>query len=90
MIKCRLKATRQKPSVYYRRAKATLLTSFFEGFPNVLVESIALGTPVISFDCPSGPADIIIPGVNGILVPNQDIQGVFKSNGRSCKQRNYI
>jgi glycosyltransferase involved in cell wall biosynthesis len=65
--------------IYYRRAKATLLTSFFEGFPNVLVESIALGTPVISFDCPSGPADIIIPGVNGILVPHQDIQEFSKA-----------
>jgi glycosyltransferase involved in cell wall biosynthesis len=68
-----------KTSVYYRRAKATLLTSNFEGFPNVLVESIALGTPVISFDCPSGPADIIIPGVNGILVPNQDIKEFSKA-----------
>jgi glycosyltransferase involved in cell wall biosynthesis len=64
---------------YYSRAKATLLTSFFEGFPNVLVESIANGTPVISFDCPSGPADIILPGVNGILVPHQDVQEFSKA-----------
>lgn len=55
-------------SSYYKRAKATVLTSLFEGFPNVLVESISYGTPVISFDCPSGPRDIIIQNVNGILV----------------------
>ncbi len=55
---------------YFLRAKATVLTSNFEGFPNVLVESIAVGTPVISFNCPSGPEDIIIENVNGILVPH--------------------
>lgn len=60
-------------SHYYKRAKATLLTSYFEGFPNVLVESIAVGTPVISFNCPSGPTDIISPGINGILVKHLDV-----------------
>lgn len=53
---------------YYKNAKATVLTSLYEGFPNVLVESISYGTPVISFDCPSGPKDIIIQNVNGMLV----------------------
>lgn len=64
---------------YYIRAKATVLTSVFEGFPNVLVESIALGTPVIAFDCPSGPADIIIQHRNGILIPNLDITAFSKA-----------
>jgi glycosyltransferase involved in cell wall biosynthesis len=53
---------------YFKRACATLLTSLFEGFPNVLVESISVGTPVIAFNCPSGPKDIIESGINGILV----------------------
>ncbi|EMD78539.1 glycosyl transferase group 1 [Vibrio diabolicus E0666] len=55
-------------SSYFESAKATLLTSKYEGFPNVLVESITMGTPVLSFDCPSGPKEIIVDSTNGFLV----------------------
>lgn len=58
---------------FYQGAHATLLTSDYEGFPNVLVESITLGIPVISFDCPSGPREILKHGVNGFLIPHGDI-----------------
>ncbi len=58
---------------YYIHAKATVLTSLYEGFPNVLVESITLGTPVVAFDCPSGPYEIIKDDVNGYLVSYKDI-----------------
>src|SRR5690554_5518879 len=57
---------------YYLYAKATVLTSLYEGFPNVLLESITLGTPVVAFDCPSGPSEIVVNGVNGFLVQHKD------------------
>ena len=63
---------------YYKRAKITVLSSYFEGFPNVLVESIACGTPVVSFDLPSGPSEIIIIGKNGYLVDYLDSQQLAK------------
>ncbi|MGI2799435.1 glycosyltransferase [Photobacterium damselae] len=59
-------------SKYYLEAKAVLLTSYFEGFPNVLIESVTLGTPVISFDCNNGPSEIINKE-NGKLVSGRDV-----------------
>ena len=45
---------------------------------NVLIESIALGTPVVAFDCPSGPSEIIKNNVNGYLIKNGDLVSLKK------------
>ncbi|MDA8791588.1 glycosyltransferase, partial [Candidatus Pelagibacter bacterium] len=63
---------------YYLKARVTILPSLYEGYPNVLIESISMNTPVIAFDCPSGPNEIIIDGRNGYLVKNQDVDDLKK------------
>lgn len=54
---------------------AYLMASNYEGFPMVLVEAMSKGLPLVAFDCPRGPADVIEDGVNGRLVPDDDIPG---------------
>jgi glycosyltransferase involved in cell wall biosynthesis len=47
-----------------------------EGFPMVMLEALSKGLPLVGFDCPRGPSEIIRTGHNGILVPNNDIPGL--------------
>jgi len=55
------------------RAGLVVQPSRFEGFPNVVLESMGMGATVISSDCPSGPSELIEDGVNGCLVPVEDV-----------------
>ena len=61
------------PYAYLNNAKYLVLSSANEGLPNVILESLACQTPVIAFDCLSGPNEMIINKVNGLLVENQNV-----------------
>lgn len=59
----------RNPYPYLKRGALYLLTSYWEGFPNALVEAMSLGLPAVATDCMTGPAEIF-DGKYGILVPN--------------------
>ena len=56
-----------------------VLSSRFEGMPMALAEAMAVGLPCVSTDCPSGPADYIVSGRNGLLVPVEDLDALTKA-----------
>lgn len=63
---------RKNPFPWIRAADALVLTSRFEAFALVLVEAMVCGTPVVSVDCPAGPAEVLNNGEYGLLVPNNN------------------
>jgi glycosyltransferase involved in cell wall biosynthesis len=75
---------KSNPFPYYKQALFTVLTSKFEGFPMVLLESLACETPVISYDCASGPNEIIVNRENGILIEDQNYEKLVISLNEMC------
>ena len=67
------------PYPYFKRASLFVLSSVWEGSPNVLTEALALGTPVVSTDCPSGPKEILQGGRFGPLVRVGDAEALSEA-----------
>ena len=63
----------------YRKSSIIVMTSNYEGFGMVLVEAMSCGVPAVSFDCVCGPKDIINHGENGMIVKNDDIEGLAEA-----------
>ncbi|WP_420182951.1 glycosyltransferase (plasmid) [Haloarcula sp. KBTZ06] len=64
------------PYRYMAKSDAFLLSSRYEGLPTVLIECLAVGCPIVSTDCPSGPREILSDGEYGTLVPMDDVDGL--------------
>lgn len=69
----------------YLKADFLLMTSMYEGLPMVLIEAMSFGIPCVSFDCESGPAEIINDDHNGYLVRDRDINR-FALTMKNCSE----
>jgi len=72
--RCEILGPTSQIQAEYMKSSLLVMSSRFEGFGMVLVEAMACGLPVISFDCPCGPKDIIHDGVDGLLIESGNVR----------------
>jgi N-acetylgalactosamine-N,N'-diacetylbacillosaminyl-diphospho-undecaprenol 4-alpha-N-acetylgalactosaminyltransferase len=67
----------KNPYAYIKAARYLVLCSKYEGYPMVILEALALNTPVVAFDCQSGPSEMIAHNVNGLLIEDQNFEALL-------------
>lgn len=75
------------PYPYLKRGSLYVLTSYYEGFPNAMVEAMSMGLPVIATDCMTGPREILEDRY-GILIPNMSPEEDFNPGNITEEERN--
>jgi poly(glycerol-phosphate) alpha-glucosyltransferase len=73
----------------FASASAAVLSSSFEGFPLVLTEAMAVGTPLVAYDINYGPAEVIRNEVDGLLVPPGDVKALGRAMVRVLRDRRF-
>lgn len=76
------------PYPYMKQANLMILSSEYEGFPNVLLEANVCGLPIIAFACPGGTEEIIIESLNGHLIPCLDKAALLEAI-QQCETRQF-
>ena len=90
--KVRIINFKKNPFPYLNQADIFILTSIYEGLPNVLLEALSLKKLIISSNCPTGPKEILLNGKGGILFKTRDYKSLtqkiifFKNNRSNCKK----
>ena len=91
---CLLLGRKENPFPYMKKAKLFIHTSHNEGLPTVFIEAMTCGTPVVAFDCPTGPRDILADGQYGGLIPmgnnEQFVETVYELLTDENKRQAYI
>ncbi|MBC3757450.1 glycosyltransferase [Hyunsoonleella sp. SJ7] len=80
---------RNDADTYIQYSRALIMSSKSEGFPMVLIEALALKTPVISFDCKSGPSEIIRHNINGLLVEDQNSEKLTEAMDKMILDKDF-
>jgi glycosyltransferase involved in cell wall biosynthesis len=75
----RLAGFQAEPYPWFAHADLFVLSSRYEGMPNVVLEALASGCPVVAFDCPHGVRELVQDGVNGRLLAPEDVPGLARA-----------
>ena len=87
--RCHLNGSTSDIKTEYLNSSLFVFSSRFEGFGMVLIEAMACGLPVVSFDCPCGPKDIVRHNEDGLLVPSGNIDSLANALHQMLSDDNF-